>query len=128
MLHYSFSEVLSTRRYRSDSNQNYLDMKLGNLMVQKIVRIETDQVMISFRLIECSFMLIVLLHHQLHLKLKKIVSMLLNPKYKMNECFYVKITFNIGMLSAIINEVADTCILHLHDEMFTVTVDINYKI
>lgn len=77
MLHYSFSEVLSTRRYRSDSNQNYLDMKLGNLMVQKIVRIETDQVMISF-------MLIVLLHHQLHLKLKKIVSMLSNPKYKLN--------------------------------------------
>lgn len=40
---YSFGEVLSTRRYRSDSNQNYLDMKLGNLMVQKIVRIETEQ-------------------------------------------------------------------------------------
>ncbi|XP_060553902.1 unconventional myosin-XV-like isoform X5 [Ruditapes philippinarum] len=42
-LQYSFGEVLSTRRYRSDSNQNYLDMKLGNLMVQKIVRIETEQ-------------------------------------------------------------------------------------
>ena len=35
--------MLSTRRYRSDSNQNFLDMKLGNLMVQKIVRIETEQ-------------------------------------------------------------------------------------
>ena len=43
-LQYSFGEVLSTRRYRSDSNQNYLDMKLGNLMVQKIVRIETELV------------------------------------------------------------------------------------
>lgn len=43
ILHYSFSEVLSTRRYRSDSGDNYLDMKLGNLMVQKIVRIETNQ-------------------------------------------------------------------------------------
>ena len=42
-LQYSFGEVLSTRRYRSDSNQNYLDMKLGNLMAQKIVRIETEQ-------------------------------------------------------------------------------------
>lgn len=44
ILHYSFSEVLSTRRYRSDNGDNYLDMKLGNLMVQKIVRIETNQV------------------------------------------------------------------------------------
>nr|XP_034311051.1 unconventional myosin-XV isoform X10 [Crassostrea gigas] len=43
ILHYSFSEVLSTRRYRSDNGDNYLDMKLGNLMVQKIVRIETNQ-------------------------------------------------------------------------------------
>ncbi|XP_052263037.1 unconventional myosin-XV-like isoform X3 [Dreissena polymorpha] len=43
VLQYTFSDVLSTRRYRSDSNQNYLDMKLGNLMVQKIVRIETEQ-------------------------------------------------------------------------------------
>lgn len=38
-----FSEVLSTRRYRSDSGGNYLDMKIGNLMVQKILRIETEQ-------------------------------------------------------------------------------------
>lgn len=50
ILQYSFSEVLSTRQYRSESNQHYLDMKLGNLMVQKIVRIETDQVNIY---IEC---------------------------------------------------------------------------
>ncbi|KAL8573674.1 hypothetical protein ACOMHN_007227 [Nucella lapillus] len=38
-----FSEILSTRRYNSDSGGNYLDMKIGNLMVQKILRIETDQ-------------------------------------------------------------------------------------
>lgn len=44
ILQYSFSEVLSTRRYRSDNGDNFLDMKLGNLMVQKIVRIETNQV------------------------------------------------------------------------------------
>ena len=43
-MHHSFSEILSTRRYRSDSKVNYLDMKLGDLMVQKILRIETDQV------------------------------------------------------------------------------------
>ncbi|XP_078318920.1 unconventional myosin-XV-like isoform X3 [Crassostrea virginica] len=43
ILQYSFSEVLSTRRYRSDNGDNFLDMKLGNLMVQKIVRIETNQ-------------------------------------------------------------------------------------
>jgi len=42
-MHHSFSEILSTRRYRSDSKVNYLDMKLGDLMVQKILRIETDQ-------------------------------------------------------------------------------------
>ncbi|KAK7507605.1 hypothetical protein BaRGS_00001540, partial [Batillaria attramentaria] len=41
--HHPFSEVLSTRRYRSDSGGNYLDMKIGNLMVQKILRIETEQ-------------------------------------------------------------------------------------
>ncbi|KAH9502357.1 hypothetical protein Btru_073529 [Bulinus truncatus] len=40
---YSFGEILSTRRYKSDTNINYLDMKLGDLMVQQILRIETDQ-------------------------------------------------------------------------------------
>ncbi|XP_076459661.1 unconventional myosin-XV-like isoform X2 [Babylonia areolata] len=43
ILAHPFSEILSTRRYRSDSGGNYLDMKIGNLMVQKILRIETDQ-------------------------------------------------------------------------------------
>ncbi|KAI8796897.1 unconventional myosin-XV isoform X2 [Biomphalaria glabrata] len=40
---YNFGEILSTRRYKSDANVNYLDMKLGDLMVQQILRIETDQ-------------------------------------------------------------------------------------
>ncbi|GAB1609364.1 hypothetical protein Ahia01_001221900 [Argonauta hians] len=40
---YQFSEILSTRRYNSENNKNYLDMKLGNLMTQKISRVETDQ-------------------------------------------------------------------------------------
>lgn len=43
-LEHPFSEILSTRRYHGDNNVNYLDMKLGNLMVQQILRIETDQV------------------------------------------------------------------------------------
>ncbi|BFZ03794.1 hypothetical protein BsWGS_06833 [Bradybaena similaris] len=42
-LEHPFSEILSTRRYHGDNNVNYLDMKLGNLMVQQILRIETDQ-------------------------------------------------------------------------------------
>ncbi|GFO23509.1 myosin-xv [Plakobranchus ocellatus] len=42
-LQHPFSEILSTRRYRDDSNANFLDMKVGNLMVQQILRIETDQ-------------------------------------------------------------------------------------
>lgn len=41
---YPFSQILSTRRYKSDANVNYLDMKLGDLLVQQILRIETDQV------------------------------------------------------------------------------------
>ena len=44
LLQHPFSEILSTRRYRSDYNVNYLDMKIGDLMVQSILRIETDQV------------------------------------------------------------------------------------
>ncbi|XP_059156810.1 unconventional myosin-XV-like isoform X1 [Physella acuta] len=40
---YPFSQILSTRRYKSDANVNYLDMKLGDLLVQQILRIETDQ-------------------------------------------------------------------------------------
>ncbi|GFR82922.1 myosin-XV, partial [Elysia marginata] len=46
-LQHPFSEILSTRRYRDDSNANFLDMKLGNLMVQQILRIETDQLLFS---------------------------------------------------------------------------------
>lgn len=39
-----FSEVISTRKVRSEDGTLYLDMKCGNLMVQKITRIQTDQV------------------------------------------------------------------------------------
>ena len=47
-LQHPFSEILSTRRYRDDNSANFLDMKLGNLMVQQILRIETDQVGIGY--------------------------------------------------------------------------------
>ncbi|XP_076448222.1 unconventional myosin-XV-like isoform X2 [Babylonia areolata] len=43
LLSHPFREVLSTRRYNSGTEGSFLDMKIGDLMVQKIVRIETDQ-------------------------------------------------------------------------------------
>ncbi len=41
-----FSEVISTRKVRAEDGTLFLDMKCGNLMVQKISRIQTDQVFI----------------------------------------------------------------------------------
>ncbi|KAH9423690.1 hypothetical protein DERP_005271 [Dermatophagoides pteronyssinus] len=41
--HHPFAEVISTRKVRSEDGTLYLDMKCGNLMVQKITRIQTDQ-------------------------------------------------------------------------------------
>ncbi|GAB6020238.1 Unconventional myosin-XV [Chamberlinius hualienensis] len=40
---YPFSEVISTRKVRAEDGTLFLDMKCGNLMVQKITRIQTDQ-------------------------------------------------------------------------------------
>jgi len=40
---YPFSEVISTRKVRAEDGTLFLDMKCGNLMVQKISRIQTDQ-------------------------------------------------------------------------------------
>lgn len=43
--HYPFSEIISTRRIKSSENGAlYLDMKCGNLMSQRITRMQTDQV------------------------------------------------------------------------------------
>jgi hypothetical protein len=36
--------MISTRRYRAENKVQFVDLKCGNLMVQKITRIETDQV------------------------------------------------------------------------------------
>lgn len=35
--------MISTRRYRAENNVQFVDLKCGNLMVQKVTRIETDQ-------------------------------------------------------------------------------------
>ncbi|XP_064628723.1 unconventional myosin-XV-like isoform X2 [Lineus longissimus] len=43
LVSWPFSEIISTRRYRADNKVNYLDLKCGNLLLQKITRIETDQ-------------------------------------------------------------------------------------
>lgn len=40
---YPYTEVISTRKVRAEDGTLYLDMKVGNLMVQKITRIQTDQ-------------------------------------------------------------------------------------
>lgn len=42
LIKYEFNEILSTRIYRENSKV-FLDMKLGNLMAQRISRLETDQ-------------------------------------------------------------------------------------
>ena len=44
MLSYSFKEVVSTRQLGSkNTNKHFVDLKLGNLMVQRVTRCETRQ-------------------------------------------------------------------------------------
>ncbi|XP_065559306.1 unconventional myosin-XV-like isoform X1 [Artemia franciscana] len=43
LIHYPFSEVISTRKVKSEDGALFLDMKCGNLMQQRITRIQTDQ-------------------------------------------------------------------------------------
>ena len=44
MLSYSFNEVISTRRLGSrESGKHFVDLKLGNLMVQRVTRCTTRQ-------------------------------------------------------------------------------------
>lgn len=40
---YSFNEVISTRKVRSEDGALFLDLKCGNLMKRTIIRIQTDQ-------------------------------------------------------------------------------------
>ncbi|KAG1658544.1 putative ATP-dependent RNA helicase DDX5 [Nymphon striatum] len=46
-----FTEVISTRKVKAEDGTLFLDMKYGNLMVQKIIRIQTDQAYEISRLI-----------------------------------------------------------------------------
>jgi len=39
---YPFSEVISTRKVKTEEGTLFLDMKYGNLMQQKVVRIQSD--------------------------------------------------------------------------------------
>ncbi|XP_049851037.1 unconventional myosin-XV isoform X4 [Schistocerca gregaria] len=43
LIHYPFSEVISTRKVKSEDGTLFLDMKCGNLMQQRITRLQTDQ-------------------------------------------------------------------------------------
>ena len=43
LLHYPFTEVISTRKVQSEDGTLFLDMKCGNLMQQRITRIQTEQ-------------------------------------------------------------------------------------
>merc|ERR1711899_245776 len=52
MLHYPFTEVISTRKVQTDDGTLFLDMKCGNLMQQRITRIQTEQANEIARLIK----------------------------------------------------------------------------
>ncbi|XP_023316209.1 unconventional myosin-XV isoform X2 [Trichogramma pretiosum] len=41
--HYPYSQVISTRKVKSEEGTLYLDMKLGNLMQSRIARLQTEQ-------------------------------------------------------------------------------------
>ncbi|XP_077262617.1 unconventional myosin 10A [Temnothorax americanus] len=43
LYHYPYSEVISTRKVKSEEGTLYLDMKCGNLMQQRITRLQTEQ-------------------------------------------------------------------------------------
>ncbi|KAK1130085.1 hypothetical protein K0M31_019769 [Melipona bicolor] len=43
LYHYPYSEVISTRKVKSEEGILYLDMKCGNLMQQRITRLQTEQ-------------------------------------------------------------------------------------
>lgn len=43
LLTFSFNEIISTRRYRGENNSQFVDLKYGNLMQHKVMRIESDQ-------------------------------------------------------------------------------------
>jgi myosin-15 len=52
IIHYPFTEVISTRKMETEDGALFLDMKCGNLMQQRITRIQTDQAVEIARLIK----------------------------------------------------------------------------
>lgn len=40
---FAYIDIISTRKVRSEDGTLFLDLKCGNLMQQKITRIQTDQ-------------------------------------------------------------------------------------
>merc|ERR1711879_1133136 len=52
LIHYPFTEVISTRKVQTDDGTLFLDMKCGNLMQQRITRIQTEQANEIARLIK----------------------------------------------------------------------------
>ena len=49
LIHYPFTEVISTRKVQIEDGTLFLDMKCGNLMQQRITRIQTDQVIVIIK-------------------------------------------------------------------------------
>ena len=49
LIHYPFTEVISTRKVQIEDGTLFLDMKCGNLMQQRITRIQTDQVINDYK-------------------------------------------------------------------------------
>ncbi|XP_061508752.1 unconventional myosin-XV isoform X2 [Anopheles gambiae] len=43
MQHWPFNEVISTRKVRSEDGALFLDMKVGNLLQQRVIRVQTEQ-------------------------------------------------------------------------------------
>jgi len=41
--HWPFMEIISTRKVRSEDGALFLDMKVGNLMQQRVIRVQTEQ-------------------------------------------------------------------------------------
>lgn len=41
--HWPFNEVISTRKVRSEDGSLFLDMKVGNLLQQRVIRVQTEQ-------------------------------------------------------------------------------------
>uniref|UniRef100_A0A6B2EBK9 Putative myosin class ii heavy chain n=1 Tax=Phlebotomus kandelakii TaxID=1109342 RepID=A0A6B2EBK9_9DIPT len=41
--HWPYTEVISTRKVRSEDGALFLDMKVGNLMQQRVIRVQTEQ-------------------------------------------------------------------------------------